>query len=120
MDKYEIKELIGDYLEGIISLDSLDGLIQAVLLGPVETSQGLQRYYVDIDTLLLDNIDTSEAIWSLGEDETYKGKESEIVFFEELNYLRGVRKRILSQEDGIAKWQRIELKVLNRIGELHG
>ncbi|MEJ2610246.1 MAG: hypothetical protein P8179_09190 [Candidatus Thiodiazotropha sp.] len=61
MDKYEIKELIGDYLEGIDKSGEGRKYFLAALSGPIETNQGCQRYYLDIDTLLLSYIDVSEA-----------------------------------------------------------
>jgi hypothetical protein len=120
MDRYEIKELIGDYLEGIDKSGEGRKHFSAALSGPIETNQGRQRYYLDIDTLLLSHIDVSEAIWSLGDDEKYEGKLNDIVFFDTLNDSLILRPQILSQENGAKKWKCFESIILEKLGAGNG
>ena len=120
MDKYEIKELIGDYLEGTDTQDCSKELLLLALRGPINTNQGMQRYYVDIDTLQLEHIDLNEAVWSIGESESYKGSASEIVYFDELNSGSQLQQRILTQENGSEKWQCLESKILSKLAAVNG
>lgn len=115
MDKYRIKELIGDCLEGIETGPDSRELLERALQGPLATDQGLQRVYIDLETLLLEHVDLCEAIWSLGEAETYAGDESDIVFFDELGNVQALRSRISAREDGREIWACLELKVLGRL-----
>lgn len=43
-------------------------LLRQALAGAVATARGPRRYYADLDTLTLGNIDTEEGIWSVPAD----------------------------------------------------
>jgi hypothetical protein len=120
VDKYEVKEVIGGFLEGIESSNAGRGLVNEVLNSVVLTNQGYQRYYIDIDTLLLDHVDLSEAIWSLADGESYQGNIDDIVFFDELKYQEALRSKIVAQDNGVEKWQCLNRKILNRIKAIIG
>lgn len=52
--------------------------MREALVGAVRTKdRGLRRYYADLDTMLLGNVDTAEGIWSTPEDGIVRGGKNE-------------------------------------------
>ncbi|WLQ15961.1 hypothetical protein O5O45_08545 [Hahella aquimaris] len=80
MNKYSLKELIGDYLEcgAEVTADELE-LIRSAFRGAVDTVDGPVRFYVDLETLVLEHADTAEAIWSADADGKLKGRRGRIL-----------------------------------------
>lgn len=118
IDKYELQELFGDFFEGIDASAGVQKLILQAIGGPISTEQGMQRFYIDLDTLLLDNIDLSEAIWSHGVEETYLGNEKEIVYFTDLASWQTLQESVTSQENGKQKWDALTTKFLNSLTKI--
>ncbi|AZZ92145.1 hypothetical protein EUZ85_15995 [Hahella sp. KA22] len=50
-----------------VSADELE-LIRSAFRGAVDTVDGAARFYVDLETLALEHVDTAEAIWSADAD----------------------------------------------------
>jgi hypothetical protein len=99
MDKYEIKRIVGDYCEGCITTEEEKSLIRKSLNGAVDTIQGKQRYYVDLDTIILDNIDYAEAIWSIEVSEKYRGNENDILYLEEISNSKNVENKLANHRE---------------------
>src|SRR5689334_22889792 len=68
LDDRDVAEALGDLCDGLsVSEEELAAARQA-LSGPVVTTRGERLYYVQIETMALDNVDTAEGIWSVPVD----------------------------------------------------
>lgn len=69
LSERDVADILGDLCDGFdvpqierdSALEALSGLVQTA-------DRGERLYYVEVDTLLLENTDTAEAIWSVASD----------------------------------------------------
>lgn len=126
MNKYEIKELIGDYLEEINHPNNPEyreiarKYLEEALNGAVPTEDGAQRYYIDLDTLQQENVDLSEAIWAMDANGGYSNLTSDIVYFDEVLDQRKLEPRVILMQDGDLKWKCLKSKIIDKISEFIG
>lgn len=67
-DWLEIRDAIGDLCDGVEVEPELVTLARSALRGPVATLSGVKRFYADLDTLVLEHVDTAEGIWDAPAD----------------------------------------------------
>src|SRR5262245_32891816 len=68
LDKREVAAALGDLCDGVPVPEEEFDAARCALSGPVTTAQGDLLFYVQMDTMFLDNVDTAEGIWSTGAD----------------------------------------------------
>lgn len=69
LDKRDIAEILGAICDGFDVSQTEQEVAIAALKGSVLTSDaGECLYYLDLDTALLDNVDTDECIWTVDAD----------------------------------------------------
>lgn len=69
LSERDVAEILGDICDGIDVPHLEQEAAIAALRGKLLTSDAGERlYYLDLNTILLDNVDTAECIWSVAAD----------------------------------------------------
>lgn len=73
----EVPYVIGHLCDGFEISAEQRALLVAALAGAVLTDRGPRLYYADLDTMMLQNVDTEEGIWSVADDGILRGGSDE-------------------------------------------